>query len=131
MIHRPSAPDRDTTLLHYPWIVVRFRCHYCERAGDSRLAALAARYGMNATLGDLLSIFVGRCPWNPHSPLRKPQKYGMKCGAYCPDIGRAGPPDLPPAMGGLTLIDGGKADKLPAKRVSGPGRRRVGAADDE
>lgn len=79
----------------------------------------------------VLHAFMSGCPWTPHTELRKPQKYGMKCRAYCPDIGRSSPPDLPPSMSGLTLIDGGKADMLPAERLTGPRRRRIGAADEE
>ncbi len=41
-------------------------------------------------------------------------------------IGR--PPDLPPSMTGLTLIEGGKADMLPAEPA--PLRRRVGGEDE-
>ena len=46
------------------------------------------RFGENSTLAMILSTFTSLCPWDPHNPTRKPQKYGMKCGAYCPDIGR-------------------------------------------
>lgn len=123
---KPRPPDEGTTLDRYPWVVVRFRCHYCARARDARLAALAARFGANMTIGELLALFVGRCRWNPHSPLRKPQKYGHKCGGYCPDLGRAGPPDLPPSLAGLTLIEGGKAGQLPAEPQAIPARRRIG-----
>ncbi len=127
-MHGP--PDEDTDLLHYPWVVIRFRCHYCERAADSRLAACVARFGTRATLGQLIDRFVAGCAWDPHSVLRKPQKYGHRCGAYCPDLGRAGPPDLPPAMRGLRLIDGGKDGLLPAAPKERQRRRRIGALDE-
>ncbi len=119
----PPRPDLSTTLHDYPWVVLRFRCHYCARNRDVRLAVLAARFGQAVRLGDLLSLFIDRCPWNPRSTLRKPQKYGHKCGAYCPDLGRAGPPDLPPSLSGLAIIEGGKDAQLPASRPE-PGRRR-------
>jgi hypothetical protein len=124
-----APPDEATTLQHYPW-VIRFRCHYCERSIDTRLALCVAKFGLRATLGELLDRFVAGCAWDPHSALRKPQKYGHKCGAYCPDIGRGGPPDLPPAMRGLTVIEGGKDDRLPAAPRDRQRRRRIGAPEE-
>ncbi len=108
-------PDESTRLIDFPWIVIRFRCHYCERGGDASLVACAVRHGSNVTLGELLARFTARCPWSPQSPERKPRKYGHKCGAFMPDIGRQGPPDHPPALTALRLIDGGKDDRLPAE----------------
>jgi hypothetical protein len=125
-----APPDEATTLRLYPWIVLRFRCHYCERSVDMRLADAVVWYGRRSTLGQLLRRFVSECPWDPESTLRKPQKYGHKCGAYCPDIGRGGPPDLPPAMRGLTVIDGGKDDRLPAAPRERRRRRRIGAPEE-
>lgn len=93
-----EPPHLDTPLRDFPWVIVRFRCTYCRRGGGSRLAVLAWNHGYHATLRDMLDIFISRCPWDPHSLERKPQKYGMRCGAYCPDLGRVGPPDLPPAL---------------------------------
>lgn len=49
------------------------------------------------------------------SEMRKPQKYGRRCGAN--------PPDLPPTMAGLTFIESGEKDMLPVK--SAESRRRV------
>jgi hypothetical protein len=121
-----QPPGPDTTLLHYPWVVIRFRCHFCERWRDARLAACVVHFGTKVTLAGLLDQFVMGCPWDPHNPIRKPQKYGMKCGAYCPDIGRTSPPDLPPSMTGLTVIDGGKDERLPAAPVVEPKRWRIG-----
>lgn len=76
-------------------------------------------------------VFVSHCPWDPQSEVRKPQKYGMKCGAYMPDIGRVGPPDLPPALTGLKLVEGGRNDMLPAEPWRVERRRRVGGGDEE
>lgn len=121
-------PSKSTDLMPYPWVVIRFRCDYCERWADARLAACAAKFGRFATLGEL-DMFVSGCDWAPNNPLRKPQKYGRKCGAFCQDIGRSGPPDYPPFMGGLTVIDGGKGELLPAER-STQSRRRVGGGDE-
>lgn len=126
---RADRPNAHTSLRDYPYVVLRFRCHVCERGGDVRLAVLAAKYGSHALVGSLLRVFIGRCPWDPHNPARKPQKYGHRCGGYCPDLHSGRPPDLPPAMGGLSLIEGGKANMLPAERAVPARRRRIGEAD--
>jgi hypothetical protein len=126
---RLPGPYPDTTLLHYPWVVIRFRCHYCERGGDSRLAACVVQYGARITLQALLTKFTAGCPWDPAHPLWKPRKYGHQCGAYLPDLHRGGPPDLPPSMAGLSLIEGGKGDMLPAEPGPVERRRRVGSDD--
>ncbi len=72
------------------------------------------------------------CPYNPHNAAWKPRKYGHHCGACCPDVLSTRPPDLPPSMAGLALIEGGKSDMLPdqpfpAREV----RRRIGGDDEE
>ncbi len=124
-----SVPlDPATPLSRYPWSVIRLRCHVCPRAFDLRLEACAARWGHRAPVRAVLHAFMGPCPYNPFTELRKPQKYGCRCGAYLPDLYSTKPPDLPPAMTGLSLIDGGKGDMLPAEPA--PARRRVGGADD-
>lgn len=82
--------------------------------------------GEHATLKWLLAQFRKPCAWNPVNPARKPQKYGRKCGAYLMDIGRTSPPDLPPSMFGLTLIEGGKDEQLPAEPSRETRRRRIG-----
>lgn len=125
----PPRPTETTLLRDYPWVLVRFRCHFCQRAGDARLAVLAARYGPSTMVGELLRIFMGRCDWSSFNPAYKPQKYGMKCGGYMPDLGRIGPPDLPPALRGLKLVEGGKGDMLPAEPSAPQRRRRVGGDD--
>ncbi len=127
-MNRP--PDHDTTLLHYPWVLIRFRCHYCERAIDARLASCVAKFGLRATLGELIDRFVAGCAWDPKSTLRKPQKYGHKCGAYCPDLGRSGPPDLPPGLRQLRVIEGGKDDLLPAAPRERRRQRRIGGIEE-
>ncbi|AMJ59367.1 hypothetical protein [Bosea sp. PAMC 26642] len=121
--------DLGTPLVRYPWIIVRLRCHVCPRNAEVRLAALAARYGHRVPIRMVLHAFMSGCPWNPHTELRKPQKYGHRCGAYVPDLNSTRPPDLPPSMTGLSLIEGGKADMLPAEPMPAE-RRRVGEADD-
>lgn len=121
-----KPPNENTELRDSPWVVVRFRCHYCQRQANKRLAALAWHYGIHATLSQLVGAFRQPCPWRHDNLERRPQKYGMKCGAYCPDIGRTSPPDWPPPMQGLTLIEGGKDELRPAEPSREPNRRRVG-----
>ena len=53
-----------------------------------RLAVFAEKYGAYATLGYLVIEFIKGCEWAPWNPSRRPQKYGMKCGGYCPDLRR-------------------------------------------
>lgn len=123
-----KPPNEETSLIDFPWVVVRFRCQFCKRSRDARLAGLAWLYGENATLKWLLAEFRKPCAWNPLNPERKPQKYGRKCGAYCMDIGRTSPPVLPPSMSGLTLIEGGKDERRPASPGREPKPRRTGGA---
>ncbi len=124
-----SRLDPTTPLMLYPWVIVRLRCHVCPRNADVRLAALASRYGHRVPVRKVLHEFMGECPWDPYSAWRsKPQKYGNRCGAYLPDLNSTKPPDLPPAMTGLSLIEGGKDDMLAVEPA--PVRRRVGGEDE-
>ena len=125
-----EPPDTTTPLHRYPWVLVRLRCHVCPRHAEVKLAALAARYGHRVPVRAVLHRFMAQCPWNHLTELRKPQKYGMRCGAYLPDLSSGRPPDLPPGLAGLTLIEGGKADMLAAKpkRVERRRRERMTAA---
>ncbi|WP_156323210.1 hypothetical protein [Bosea sp. AAP35] len=93
-----------------------------------RLAALAARYGHRVPVRVVLHAFMSGCPWDQNSKSRTQQKYGFRCGAYMPDLNSTRPPDVPPSATGLTLIEGGKTDILPAE--PDPARRRVGTYDD-
>ena len=90
------------------------------------MAALAARYGHRVPVRMVLRAFMAGCPWNPHTELRKPQKYGRRCGAYMPDLNSNRPPDMPPSASGLTLIEGGKADMLPGEPAPVERRPRIG-----
>ncbi len=131
MSRQDEPPDLDTILLRYPWVEIRFRCHYCERGGTSRLAACVAQFGKHATLQRLLLAFVSGCPYDPYNLAKpKPRKYGHHCGAYIADLNAGRPPDLPPSLTGLTLIEGGKADMLPAQLRREERRRRVGETED-
>ena len=98
-----TPPSYETSLLYWPWVVIRFRCPNCPRARDSRLAACAARYGAHMTMGELLAIFKSHCPRSPELGHVKPQKYGLKCTATIADIGSNRPPDMPQPVG-LKLV---------------------------
>lgn len=77
-------------------------------------------------MGRLVVEFIKGCAWSPWDPSWRPQKYGMKCGGFCPDLRRPDPPDLPPGMQGLHLIEGGLSEKLPAAPADIERRKRVG-----
>ena len=111
-------------------MVIRFRCHYCERQADLRLAKLAGHYGSRATLGRVLADWISKCRWDPDSPFARPRKYGHRCGAYCPDVGRTSPPDHPPAMQGLRVLEGGRGELLPAEPAPAERRRRIGGPEE-
>ncbi|WP_417582852.1 hypothetical protein [Pelagibacterium sp.] len=99
--------SKPVVIVDYPWVVVRVQCNLCRRSGQYRLARLAEKYGADTSLAHMLSLLSADCPWT--TDRRKPQKYRKPCGIHLPDIERdPTPPDLPPALGGLQLIDGGK-----------------------
>ena len=96
-------------LSEFPWIVVRVGCDLCRRQGEYKLARLAAKFGSEITLGELLDEVAFDCPWRRRSGQRRPGKYNVKCGAYFPDLDRPPvPPDLPPAKRKLIVVRGGK-----------------------
>ncbi|PZU92289.1 MAG: hypothetical protein DI527_10230 [Chelatococcus sp.] len=124
-----EPPGLYTTLEHYPWVVVRFRCHACRRHGDARLARLSEKFGASETVQALLERFQASCPHRPRKRNGRVMRRDIPCGGYCPDLGSTQPPDHPPAMTGLTLIDGGLDDMLPAENAPSERRRRVGGDD--
>jgi hypothetical protein len=80
-------------LVNYPFVLVRFRCEICSRAGASRLARLAQKFGAEATLDQVLERMTRDCPW------RKPGACGDNgCGIFLPDLPPKRPPDIPPPM---------------------------------
>lgn len=104
-------------LSSYPFVVVRVSCPYCKRAGQYNLARLAAKFGPEIEMDRLLDKLALDCPWRSFPGQRGPGKYDPKCGACFPDLqGPPVPPDLPPGMSGLTLLQGGKKDE-DAERV--------------
>jgi hypothetical protein len=86
-------------LVDYPWVLVRLRCEVCKRAGTHRLARLAARYGPEILLEDLIARISADCAW-------RDDPRGKGCGAYFPDLPPRRPPDLPARA--MRVIAGGK-----------------------
>ena len=95
----------DEPLAFYPFVVVRIRCRNCSRTGDYRLARLAAKFGPEIALDDLLRRFSVDCLWRTESRAKGPNK-GPKqpCGVYLPDLEQPKPPDLPPGLVKLRLV---------------------------
>ncbi|GEP12423.1 hypothetical protein MMMDOFMJ_4719 [Methylobacterium gnaphalii] len=110
MADRPHVP----CLAYYPWIIVRVKCDLCpNRHGVYRLARLAAKYGSETPIADMLAGIASDCLYprpNPGPGARKLQKYSARCHAYFPDIANPPPkpPDLPAAMMRPRLIEGGQ-----------------------
>lgn len=65
------------TLATYPHVIVTLACSKCPRRGRYRLARLAAQYGPDIGLVDLLGKLAGDCPrFDPKRP-------GIdRCGAH-------------------------------------------------
>jgi hypothetical protein len=96
-------------LSSYPFVIVRIGCSLCGRNGAYRLARLAAKFGPEISMDDLLERLALDCPWRQEPGRRQPGKYDPKCGARFIDLdGPPKPPDLPPPMRRLKVIPGGK-----------------------
>jgi hypothetical protein len=93
--------DRDR-LAFYPFVVVRIACRVCSASGSYRLARLSAKFGPEITLGDLTDRFSYDCLWRAEAR----SKAGKSaCGVYLPDLANPRPPDLPPGLLKLRLIE--------------------------
>ncbi len=68
-------------LSEYPWMIVRLGCRYCNRRGQYRLARLAAKFGPEIGLDELLDKLAFDCSWRRDPTERRPGKYDPKCGA--------------------------------------------------
>jgi hypothetical protein len=101
---------RMDRLSEYPFIWVRIGCELCpHRKGRYRLARLAAKFGPECPLDELLEKLAFDCKWRTAPGERPPGKYDPKCKARFVDLeGPRIPPDLPPTMMGLRVIRGGK-----------------------
>ena len=92
--------DRDC-LAFYPFVVVRIACRVCTRSGSYRLARLAAKYGPEITLRELIDRFSYDCLCRAEAR----SKLGKSaCGVYLPDLEHKRPPDLPPGLVRLRVV---------------------------
>jgi hypothetical protein len=99
--------DEREILAFYPFVIVRIACRQCSRSGSYRLARLAAKMGPEATLDEVLRRFSYDCLWRQESRAKAALK-AQACGVYFPDLDQPRPPDLPPGMLKLRLVQGGK-----------------------
>ena len=103
--------DRDI-LACYPYVVVRIGCDRCTRKGAFRLARLAAKYGPDIHLDQLVAKLVAAdCPfWRTRHPMHG------KCHARLIDLDAFREvPDLPPAV--LKLPEVARSTAELAKRA--------------
>jgi hypothetical protein len=75
-----------------------------KATGEKRETVLSTA----SSQGDSAPFF--RCPWKSHPGERPPNQYDPKCKARFTDLVTVSspPPDLPPLMRKLTVIEGGK-----------------------
>ncbi len=84
-------------------------CDLCGRNGQYRLARLAASFGPEISLDDLLDRLASDCPWRRCPGQRHAGKYEVECHACYADLMFSRPPpDLPPEMRGLRVVRGVK-----------------------
>jgi hypothetical protein len=98
-------------LSDFPWVIVRVDCPLCpHRKGQYRLARLAAEYGADIQLCDLLDRIALDCPKRPLPWEQPPNEFDPGCKARFTDLEATShpPPDLPPMMRKLSVIQGGK-----------------------
>jgi hypothetical protein len=90
------------TLASFPFVIVRIGCEGCTRQGAYRLARLAAKYGAEIAMPDLLAKLAADCLWmNPRHP------YAGRCQARFVDLdGPRRPPDSPARR--LRVVRGGR-----------------------
>lgn len=93
-------------LSSYPYVVVRFACAGCTRKGSYRLARLAAKFGAEMPLTDVLAALSADCP---NRGFKRYKGAYPVCGIMLPDLGSPTPPDVPPAVarpGKLRVVGG-------------------------
>ncbi len=103
-------PARPSNLAAFPYVVVRVGCPQCpDRQGSYRLARLAAKFGPETPLDEVLDRIAMDCPWRDVPRGRAKSQYVPKCKAHFVDLERPGrPPDLPPGVMKLRVVQGGK-----------------------
>ena len=95
-------------LADYPFILVRISCEKCRREGSYKLARLAEAYGAGIELDELAEILTRDCARRNDERTRFKRNAGPACFAEFPDLRIPRPPDLPPAIGALRVIEGGR-----------------------
>lgn len=95
----------NDALADYPYVLVRLACRFCQRRGSYRLARLAAKFGPEIDMRDMLARLAGDCAYWSDFPHRSSKRAG--CGAYFPDLDwPRRPPDLPPGELRLRIVAG-------------------------
>jgi hypothetical protein len=97
----PQGMDNRDCLAYYAFVVVRIACRVCSRRGSYRLARLAAKFGPEISLRDLMDRFTYDCLWRAEARSKKGKS---ACGVYLPDLEQPRPPDVPPGMVKLRLV---------------------------
>ena len=92
--------DRER-LAFYPFVVARITCRVCSRNGAYRLARLAAKFGWEIGLRDLLDRFSYDCLWRAEA---RGKRRVSACGVYLPDLEQPRPPDMPPGLVRLRVV---------------------------
>lgn len=107
--HRRLRINRRTMrILDYPYVIVRLDCRRCHRQGRYRLARLAAALGPEAPVEAIVKRLTLDCPYRTGADRLRP-KADDGCHAKLIDLeGFPRPPDLPPALGALRVVKGGR-----------------------
>jgi hypothetical protein len=97
-----SAAMQERRLVHYPYVKVRLACERCRRSGEYRLARLAAKYGADIDLDELLYKLTVDCEVADAS-------HPFRAGCYARFVD-LDPPRRPPDGSAVTmkLVRGGK-----------------------
>lgn len=91
----------EPKLSEFPYVTVRLHCRRCERFGVYRLARLAACYGPEIELHDLVKKLSADCHHR-----REDHPYRQGCGARLLDWPPNRPPDEP--MASFAVVKGGR-----------------------
>lgn len=96
-------------LVDFPFVICRMECRPCRRRGVYRLARLAGTYGPDIELRDLRRLLTADCDAWRQVGKRFRHIVDEDCRAFFVDLAHPPrPPDLPPSLGGLKLLQGGK-----------------------
>jgi hypothetical protein len=98
-------------LSDFPWVIVRIDCPLCpHRKGQYRLARLVEKFEADIQLCELLDRIAFDCPRKSLAWDRPSNQHDPRCKARFTDLEATSrpPPDLPPMMRMLTVIQGGR-----------------------